>query len=370
MAPMIKSLSAAGRFLEVSWEGMDQPVLYPALWLRDHCHAPHSMNQETNQRSVDTFAIPTDIELETVSLDHDKVTVHWRAEDPASEYPVSFLWKMSDRKTQAETHEKAHWAAADLKGALPEEDWAAVMAEDNNGLKSWMEKIDLHGFALVKGVPATPEATQDVLRRIGYIRETIFGGFWDFTANLAFADTAYSNVEIGPHTDGTYSIDSPGYQAFHCLEFDGTGGESIFVDGFKVAEDLRQSDPEAFETLTQVMVPAQYRGDGAHLMAEHPVIGLDRQGNLKKITYNNYDRAPFRLENDLQDRFYRAIGLFHEMINDRAYQLRFGLRPGTVVLFDNWRVLHAREAYQGHRRLCGAYHNKEDFLSTLRLLRE
>ena len=41
-----------------------------------------------------------------------------------------------------------------------------------------------------------------------------------------------------------------------------------------------------------------------------------------------------------------------------------------MVLFDNWRVLHAREACEGHRRLCRAYHNKEDFLSKLRLLRK
>jgi trimethyllysine dioxygenase len=45
------------------------------------------------------------------------------------------------------------------------------------------------------------------------------------------------------------------------------------------------------------------------------------------------------------------------------------LLPGTVLLFDNWRTLHGRRAYQGFRRLCGAYLNKEDFDSKLRVLR-
>lgn len=161
-----------------------------------------------------------------------------------------------------EDRPKNLWMAADLEDGL----WAmsndAVMAEDSSGLAEWLDPVDRHGIALVTGVPATPEATEELLKRVGYIRQTIFGGFWDFTANKAFADTAYSTVEIGPHNDGTYAIDSPGYQAFHGLEFDGTGGESIFVDAFKVAEDILEHEPEAFEVLASVPVPAKYKGDG------------------------------------------------------------------------------------------------------------
>jgi trimethyllysine dioxygenase len=40
-----------------------------------------------------------------------------------------------------------------------------------------------------------------------------------------------------------------------------------------------------------------------------------------------------------------------------------------VLLFDTWRLLHAREAYVGYRRLAGAYLNREDVESRLRVLR-
>ena len=43
--------------------------------------------------------------------------------------------------------------------------------------------------------------------------------------------------------------------------------------------------------------------------------------------------------------------------------------PGSALLFDNWRVLHARDAYTGYRRVAGAYLNKEDVESRLRVLR-
>ena len=51
----------------------------------------------------------------------------------------------------------------------------------------------------------------------------------------------------------------------------------------------------AFEVLSTVKVPAQYLGDGVHLRAEHPVIGLDHNNDFVQVAYNNYDRAPFRL---------------------------------------------------------------------------
>jgi trimethyllysine dioxygenase len=239
----------------------------------------------------------------------------------------------------------------------------------DDGLLRWLSLVEKHGFALASGVPAALEATRELATRIGYVRETIFGGMWDFTANLAFKDTAYTSAAIGPHTDGTYSLDPPGFQMFHCLTFDGTGGESTLVDGFKVADQIRKSDPLAFEVLSSVKVPGQYLGDGVHLRAEHPIIGLDGNGEPAQIAYNNYDRAPFALPGPRMAAFYRSLKLFNQLINDPSNEISMRLAPGTALLFDNWRTLHGRRAYQGYRRLCGAYLNKEDFDSKLRVLR-
>ena len=63
------------------------------------------------------------------------------------------------------------------------------------------------GFCFVKGVPPTPEATEQLVRRIAFIRETHYGGFWDFTADLAHGDLAYSDVLLRAHTDTTYFTD-------------------------------------------------------------------------------------------------------------------------------------------------------------------
>ena len=85
-----------------------------------------------------------------------------------------------------------------------------------------------------------------------------------------------------------------------------------------------------------------------------------------QVSFNNHDRAPFRLENNQMIQFYDAYKIFHNLANDSSRQFEFILDPGKVLTFDNWRLLHARSSLTGYRQLCGGYHNREDFESRLR----
>ncbi len=368
--PRLEAARLVGAEVEVSWVGKAAPARFSPIWLRDHCHAPQSLDPVTLQRKVDTFSIPADIAPAALEVVDGGRTLRivWRHDGAVSVLPARFLRDIAETDGRERVPPRRLWDRAAIGDRFPSVPHAEIVAGDA-GLLAWLALVEEYGFALGVGVPATLEATKELALRVGYIRETIFGGMWDFTANLAFKDTAYTPVAIGPHTDGTYSLDPPGLQMFHCLQFDGSGGESTLVDGFRVAEDLRAADPGAFEVLTSVAVPAHYLGDGVHLAARHPVIGLDGGGNCLQIAYNNYDRAPFRLPTPRMHEFYRALKLFNHMINDPQYEITMLLQPGTALLFDNWRCLHGRRAYQGFRRLCGAYLNKEDFDSRLRVLR-
>jgi trimethyllysine dioxygenase len=357
--------------VEVSWVDKFPPNRFSPVWLRDHCHSKESLHPETLQRQVDTFAIPVDISPAKLEIIEGggALRIVWKHDGSSSLLPAAFLWNIAQGEGRDTAPQRRLWDRAVMGEDFPSMTHAEIMSGDA-GLLRWLSMVEEYGFALAAGVPPTIEATKELVTRIGYVRETIFGGMWDFTANLAFKDTAYTSAAIGPHTDGTYSIDSPGYQMFHCLKFDGTGGESTLVDGFKIADQIRQSDPMAFEVLSTVKVPAQYLGDGVHLRAEHPVIGLDHNNDFAQVAYNNYDRAPFRLATPRMNAFYRALKLFNRLINDPANEITMRLLPGTALLFDNWRTLHGRRAYQGFRWLCGAYLNKEDLDSKLRVLRK
>ena len=368
--PVLNAARLVGDEVELSWADGGPAARFAPFWLRDHCHSKESLNPETLQRQVDTFRIPTDItpaKLEIADAGRSLVIV-WRHDGSESRLPATFLRQVAESEGRPAAPRRSLWTRASMGDAFPSMAHADIVGSDA-GLLRWLTLVEEFGFALATGTPATLEATEQLATRIAYVRTTIFGGMWDFTANLAFKDTAYTSAAIGPHTDGTYSLDSPGFQMFHCLQFDGTGGESTLVDGFQVAEQIRRQDPEAFAALTEVKVPAHYLGDGVHLRAEHPIIELDQRGDYRQIAYNNYDRAPFRLPTARMRVFYRALSLFNELINDPTYEITMRLAPGTALLFDNWRALHGRRAYQGFRRLCGAYLNKEDVDSKLRVLR-
>lgn len=43
-------------------------------------------------------------------------------------------------------------------------------------------------------------------------------------------------------------------QVLHCIMQAAEGGESVMVDGFHVAQQLRKEDPEAFRTLASLRI--------------------------------------------------------------------------------------------------------------------
>lgn len=354
--------------IDIAFDNANHVFTY--AWLRDHCACAQCRHPETQQRLLDTFALPRDITAAALELSAGGKTLSITWPDGHASVFAADELVQTIRPVGLLNSETTTWNDAEISTDFPKVRFDALMAEDAV-LESYLEKIERFGFCFVEETPATPEATKAVATRVSYIRKTIFGGYWDFTANLEHKDTAYTTLAIGPHTDGTYSFDAPGYQMFHCLAFDGIGGENVFVDGFKIAEIMKRETPDLYRILTEVEVPGQYidHEKGIHLMARRPLLREDSTGRLVQISFNNLDRAPFALEPGRMETFAEAYAAFATHANDRSLQYRRRLAPGSLVLFDNWRLLHARDAYSGYRRLAGAYLNKEDVESRLRVLR-
>jgi trimethyllysine dioxygenase len=372
MGIALRDVKLADRHVELSWSNGRAGDQFSLLWLKDHCPSPQCLHPDTRQRQIDTFSIPEDIAARAVAIEENGrvLRVDWADDAHVSRFDATFL--ASVLPVNRAVPSRVLWDAAEIEAQVPTVAHDAVMNTGSDaGLQQWLELVETYGFCVVTGTPATPEATQALMERVTYIRHTIFGGFWDFTANMEHKDTAYTTLAIGPHTDGTYSFDAPGYQMLHCLAFNGTGGENVFVDGFKAADTMRRQHPEEYRLLTSIDITGQYIDNdrNVHLQASRPLFRLNRAGELVQVSYNNYDRAPFYLPADEITELYRALKVFASCVNDPRMQYRRRLAPGDAVLFDNWRALHARDAYTGYRRLCGAYLNKEDVESRLRKLR-
>ncbi|KAH8552225.1 trimethyllysine dioxygenase [Umbelopsis sp. PMI_123] len=366
-----------GNQVQVQWDA-NTGSLYQNVWLRDHCRCPKCYHPQTRQRLVNTFAIPVDIKPRSVQSDESGLTVVWDNDEHKSVYEWTWLKNHSynpplEGKGDLTSPKPILWDASIAKAPpiVPYEDVMTTKA----GLAKWLNNIEVYGFSFVDGVPISLEATEQLARHICFIRESHYSpGLWDFTSDLAHADTAYTDLALNAHTDTTYFSDPVGLQMFHKLEFDGTGGESLLVDGFKVAQNLKENHPEAYETLSNLRIPTHSAGDEKVMIVptprENPILNHLPDGSLYQIRYNNDDRSTLsNLTSKQVDQFYDALRKWNEELTSERNQYWEGLEPGRVVVFDNWRVLHGRASFTGHRRLCGAYLNRDDFKSRVRSIK-
>ncbi|KAI0951430.1 hypothetical protein AcW1_008475 [Taiwanofungus camphoratus] len=271
---------------------------YHHIWLRDHCRCPQCFHPVTKQRLVNTFEIPPDIKPVSVESKAEGLEVKWPSSHPhTSFYPWSWLQQNSYDPPLAlpSSTEKILWGSK-IQQSPPAVTYEEAMAEDDRGLFKWLTNVDKFGFSFVTGVPPTPEATEELSRRIGFIRETQYGTFWDFTSDLAKGDTAYTTMALGAHTDTTYYTDPCGLQLFHLLSHtDGTGGSTLLVDGFYVASILKELYPDAYSLLSRVRVPAHAAGEPTALYVPTPHKGYPvlrhEDGELVQVRWNNDDRS-------------------------------------------------------------------------------
>ncbi|EPB78600.1 taurine catabolism dioxygenase, TauD/TfdA family [Ancylostoma ceylanicum] len=162
-------------------------------------------------------------------------------------------------------------------------------------MEKFAELFVKYGLVIVNDVEATSQATETLCRRVAPIHDTFFGAFWVFSNKTHengeeyHEDTAYGNEGIGPHTDGTYFNQTPGIQVFHCLHPAVEGGDTVLVDGFNCARQLKEENPNAFEILSRRKIEHHYvevgDTDGGLFSTsrEKSVIELDLHGNLVQI---------------------------------------------------------------------------------------
>jgi gamma-butyrobetaine dioxygenase len=174
------------------------------------------------------------------------------------------------------------------------------------------------------------------------------------------------------HTDNPYREPVPGFQILHALVTAPEGGDSLFADGFAIAEHLRTGAPEAFAVLTQTVIPFLYRSKDAELYAERPLIQLNCSGEASAVHYNSRSIAPLRLASHQVGPFYSAYRAFAALLREPRFQLQYKLRDGDAVVFDNQRTLHGRSAFSSARHprhLRGCYLTRDSVYSEAALSR-
>jgi len=335
------------------------------IWLRDHARDEDSWDHRSNQRKIFTAKLDPKLHIKKAILkDNGKsVDILWSDLKKPINYSSNFFLENSNKSQKINNNIKI-WDKKDI-GEEIYTDFQSTIT--NDGFKEFLEKLYKFGFVVIQNCKTEMSSVEKIANKIGYVRESIFGGLWSFESNNDMADSAYTQDELRPHTDSTYSNDAPGLQLLLCCHYEATGGESIMVDGFKIAEKIYKENRDLYTLLSEIEVTGQYIGDGVFLEAKRPIFKLNSNKELVQVSFNNYDRAAFRMNDEKTLKFYDAIREFDLIANNREYQWRHILKPGELLIFNNWRILHGRGSFKGDRKMSGCYINKEDFDSSCRM---
>jgi gamma-butyrobetaine dioxygenase len=202
----------------------------------------------------------------------------------------------------------------------------------------------------------------------GFVRETNYGRHFEVRTQVNPTNLAYTGLGLQAHTDNPYRDPVPTVQVLYCLESSAAGGENMVVDGFAVAQRLRDENARFFDLLSRHCARFEYSGEaGVCLRSARPIIECAPDGSLRAVRFNNRSLAaardvPF---DDMAD-WYAALRRFGDIVDDPAMEVTFRLAPGEAFVVDNTRVLHARKGYSGAgtRWLQGCYADMDGVRST------
>lgn len=368
----ITHLAHNGRELTLGWDDGHQSRFH-ALWLRDNCACPQCRHPQALERThmfLDHGApriisaqcsdgLSLELQFAAGDVRHSsRFSAGWlrdhcyAATSRAARQPVMQLWD------------------AGLNAALPVVDCSDYFNTER-GLRAWLDALGHHGIVLLRGLPQVPGKLLDVARHIGPVRQTNFGDHYDVVSMPQPNAVAYTSMGLELHTDLANWRFPPDYQLLFCLKNSVSGGGSIFADGFRVAEDLRRDDPQAFALLSTQPLGFRFHDSSCDIATRAPAIALDAEGRITRIRFNNWLRGAMDLPEDLIEPMYAALGTLWQRLRDPRYLLTLRLQPGELITYNNNRVLHGRNSFDansGERHLQGCYLNQEDVASRLCLL--
>jgi gamma-butyrobetaine dioxygenase len=340
-------------------------AVVPPLWLREQSRDASQLDLVSDQRLFDPHQLPLDLAITDGRIDDDGVWVAF-SDGHTEQFAIDDLIEALEPDDGCPA--PISWRA-DL-GVPPRHDWRQF--GHPGAFERALHDLLAYGTIVVHDTPCADGTVLEVADVFGRVRDTNFGRRFDVRSVPDSNDLAYRPIPLGPHTDNPYREPVPGIQLLHCLVNDTSGGLSTLVDAISVTDQLRMEDPVGFQLLVDVPVRFHFRDADTAFEAYRPLVAVDHDGHVTGLHYSpKLDHLPF-MSPERTVAYHRARRRLGQLLADPAFEIRFPLEAGEVVVFSNDRVLHGRTGFdpeEGHRHLQGCYIDHDEPRSRYRVLR-
>lgn len=238
---------------------------------------------------------------------------------------------------------------------MPRSAESVLSAIDGNGRpvpddvlgRAYAKLLHINGYVQLINVP-------DTFDYVGFL--ATFGDFLPDPAGMVVGDLVPDRTTdnvyhsgntraLVPHTEG-YDLDGlpPRYLALWCITpAAGEGGETTLFDGYRVLATMSSAAREHFEHQRyRWTIAAGLREQGMSYEATHPVLETVDGVELLRFSYNNVARPH-------GDEYIEEF-LEHGKRQFDDHHVRIRYESNDLLQWDNWRMLHARNAFEDPRR--------------------
>jgi len=340
-------------------------------WLRENLVEEGTVDAVTREGTLDPADFSPKLQLADIQVtEGGAVLCRWGPEPKEGRLHPGWLRHVAEGRHGIRAgFPKPHvWEAADMT-EVPSEAADEVL-ESDSALRDWLRTLLRFGVARLTGLSPETGALEELVHRIGPVRESNFGAFWSVRFEPSPTSTAYGCGRLAPHTDLPTRETPPGFQWFHCLENHCEGGTSLMADGQAIVRYLAENEAHVYEALTELNWIFFNRSPDHDHRWSGPII--DPGHGQSPMTIRSF--YPLRAFPDMEEkdipRAYRAVRRFHQLTADARFEIRYEMAKGDVIVMDNRRILHGREAFSedGKRHFRGCYLDLDEIHSCLRVL--
>ncbi len=336
------------------------------LWLRERVTNAAYMDKNNGQRLYEPSEIKKNLKIKSALINKNYLNIQF-SDGVNSEFIIKDLINEIYKKNKKQNI--TFWGSKLSKKPIFK--FKKKLFHTKEGYKVLKDFYE-YGFVIIKDTPVKKNYLSKFANVVGILRKTNFGTLFNVRSVRKASDLAYTSHALSAHTDNPYRRPIPGIQLLHCIKNDSEGGNSTLTDGFAIANHLRKKYPKYFQLLSSIKIRFTYQDSKTILENWGETIELNSDNSIKRVRLSpRLDYVPV-LKKDKLDQFYKARSLFIKLCNSKNFMIEFKLKPGDIMMMDNYRTLHGRTSYNmtvGERHLQGCYIDHDSVESNMKNLK-